>query len=68
MISAMILPASTPETSQRLEIVNDVESAFYLHMEVADRLGVLAQVAELLGMQGGSIAVVERGSATTRRS
>jgi homoserine dehydrogenase len=62
VISAMIPPASTPETSQRLEIVNDVESAFYLHMEVADRPGVLAQVAELLGMQGGSIkSVVQRG-------
>jgi homoserine dehydrogenase len=62
VISAMIPPATTPETSQRLEIVNDVESAFYLHMEVADRPGVLAQVAELLGMQGASIkSVVQRG-------
>src|SRR5215218_1997687 len=62
VISAMIPPASTPETSQRLEIVNDVESAFYLHMEVADRPGVLAQVAELLGMQGASIkSVVQQG-------
>jgi homoserine dehydrogenase len=62
VISAMIPPATTPETSQQLEIVNDVESAFYLHMEVADRPGVLAQVAELLGMQGGSIkSVVQRG-------
>ena len=62
VISAMIPPATTPETTQRLEIVNDVESAFYLHMEVADRPGVLAQVAELLGMQGGSIkSVVQRG-------
>ena len=62
VISAMIPPATTPETTQQLEIVNDVESAFYLHMEVADRPGVLAQVAELLGMQGGSIkSVVQRG-------
>jgi len=62
VISAMIPPATTPETTQRLEIVNDIESAFYLHMEVADRPGVLAQVAELLGMQGGSIkSVVQRG-------
>jgi homoserine dehydrogenase len=62
VISAMIPPATTPETSQRLEIVNDVDSAFYLHMEVADRPGVLAQVAELLGMQGASIkSVVQRG-------
>jgi homoserine dehydrogenase len=62
VISAMIPPATTPETSQRLEIVNDVDSAFYLHMEVADRPGVLAQVAELLGMQGASIkSVVQQG-------
>jgi homoserine dehydrogenase len=62
VISAMIPPATTPATSQRMAIVNDVESAFYLHMEVADRPGVLAQVAELLGMQGASIkSVVQRG-------
>ena len=62
VISAMIPPATTPETTQQLPIVNDVESAFYLHMEVADRPGVLAQVAELLGMQGASIkSVVQRG-------
>jgi homoserine dehydrogenase len=62
VISAMIPPATTPETTQELPIVNDVESAFYLHMEVADRPGVLAQVAELLGMQGASIkSVVQQG-------
>jgi homoserine dehydrogenase len=62
VISAMIPPASTPETTQALTVVNDVESAFYLHMEVADRPGVLAQVAELLGMQGASIrSVVQKG-------
>jgi homoserine dehydrogenase len=62
VVSAMIPPASTPETTEALEVVNDVESAFYLHMEVADRPGVLAQVAELLGMQGASIrSVVQKG-------
>jgi homoserine dehydrogenase len=62
VISAMIPPASTPETTERLEVVEDVISAFYLHMEVADRPGVLAQIAELLGMQGASIkSVVQRG-------
>jgi homoserine dehydrogenase len=62
VISAMIPPASTPETTETLPVVNDVESAFYLHMEVADRPGVLAQVAELLGMQGASIrSVVQKG-------
>jgi homoserine dehydrogenase len=62
LVSAMIPPASTPETTATLAVVNDVESAFYLHMEVADRPGVLAQVAELLGMQGASIrSVVQKG-------
>jgi homoserine dehydrogenase len=62
VVSAMIPPASTPETTEQLPVVNDVESAFYLHMEVADRPGVLAQVAELLGMQGASIrSVVQKG-------
>jgi homoserine dehydrogenase len=62
VISAMIPPASTPETTARLEIVRDVESAFYLHLEVADRPGVLAQIAQLLGLQGASIrSVVQKG-------
>ena len=62
VISAMIPPATTPAATHALPIVNDTESAFYLHLEVADRPGVLAQVAELLGMQGASIrSVVQRG-------
>jgi homoserine dehydrogenase len=62
VISAMIPPASTPPATDRLEIVTDVESAFYLHLEVADRPGVLAQVAQLLGLQGASIrSVVQKG-------
>src|ERR671937_269515 len=62
VISAMIPPASTPETTEELRIVQDVESAFYLHMEVADRPGVLAQIAQLLGLQGASIkSVVQKG-------
>ncbi len=62
VISAMIPPASTPEATASLEVVQDVESAFYLHLEVADRPGVLAQVAQVLGMQEASIkSVVQRG-------
>jgi homoserine dehydrogenase len=37
------------------EIVTDVESAFYLHLEVEDRPGVLAEVAAALGNQGVSV-------------
>ena len=62
VISAMIPPASTPETTEALPLVDDVVSAFYVHMEVADRPGVLAQIAEILGMQGASIkSFVQRG-------
>ena len=62
VISAMIPPATTPETTQELPIVEDVESAFYIHLEVADRPGVLAQIAEILGMQGASVkSVLQQG-------
>ena len=62
VVSAMIPPASTPETTQRLPIVQDVASAFYLYLEVADRPGVLAQVAQVLGLQGASVkSVVQKG-------
>ena len=62
VISAMIPPARTPETTETLPVVGDVRSAFYLAMEVDDEPGVLAQVAEVLGMQGASIkSVVQKG-------
>ncbi len=62
VISAMIPPACTPETTEDLPVVSDVESAFYLYMEVDDRPGVLAQIAEVLGLQGASIkSVIQRG-------
>ncbi|HXR13861.1 MAG TPA: homoserine dehydrogenase [Solirubrobacteraceae bacterium] len=49
--------------SERLEIVEDVVSAFYVHMEVDDRPGVLAQVAQRFGDTGASIkSVVQQGS------
>jgi len=62
VVSAMIPPPTLPAPARELPLVNDVESAFYLHLEVADRPGVLAQVAELLGLQGVSVkSVVQRG-------
>jgi homoserine dehydrogenase len=62
VVSAMIPPASMPPPTDPLPIVADVMSAFYLHMEVADRPGVLAQVAQLLGLQGASVkSVVQHG-------
>jgi homoserine dehydrogenase len=62
VISAMIPPPTLPPPAEDLPVVTDVESAFYLHMEVADRPGVLAQIAEILGLQGVSIkSVVQKG-------
>jgi homoserine dehydrogenase len=62
VISAMIPPASTPEVTDSLPIVSDVTSAFYLHVEVADEPGVLAQLAQILGLQGISVkSFVQKG-------
>jgi homoserine dehydrogenase len=62
VVSAMIPPPTLPPPPVELPLVTDVESAFYLHLEVADRPGVLAQVAEILGLQGVSIkSVVQKG-------
>jgi homoserine dehydrogenase len=62
VISAMIPPPTLPPPAVDLPLVTDVESAFYLYLEVADRPGVLAQVAEILGLQGVSVkSVVQRG-------
>jgi homoserine dehydrogenase len=62
VISAMIPPPTLPPPALDIALVSDVESAFYLYLEVADRPGVLAQVAEILGLQGVSIkSVVQKG-------
>jgi homoserine dehydrogenase len=47
---------------ESLAIVSDIRSAFYLHLEVADRPGVLARVADVLGRNEVSVrSVVQRG-------
>ena len=62
VISAMIPPPTLPAPTEEHALVKDVVSAFYLHLQVADRPGVLAQVAEILGLQGVSVrSVVQRG-------
>src|SRR3954466_10541995 len=58
VISAMIPPPSLVPPAQDVPLVTDIEFSFYLHLEVADRPGVLAQVAEILGLQGVSIRSV----------
>jgi homoserine dehydrogenase len=50
------------EENAKLKVAKDVESAFYLHLEVADEPGVLAKVAEILGDNGVSVrSVVQHG-------
>ncbi|HKJ36205.1 MAG TPA: homoserine dehydrogenase [Solirubrobacterales bacterium] len=45
-----------------LEVHQDLDSSFYLHLEVADRPGVLAAIAEVLGRNEISVkSVVQRG-------
>src|SRR3712207_3150109 len=62
VISAMIPPPTLPPPAEPQPVVTDTESAFYLHLEVADRPGVLAQIAEILGLQGVSVkSVVQKG-------
>src|SRR5690606_23835621 len=47
---------------ERLEVLSDVSSSFYLHLEVADRPGVLAAIAAVLGDHGISVkSVVQQG-------
>src|SRR2546429_9106672 len=58
----MIPPPTLPAPAVPQPLVTDVVSAFYLSLEVADRPGVLAQVAEILGLQEVSVkSVVQKG-------
>jgi len=59
-----ILAGEVPvhETRERLPLVADVSSSFYLHLEVADEPGVLAKIARVLGENEISVkSVVQRG-------
>ena len=68
VVSAMIPPASPPEAMVELPIIQDVVSAFYLHLEVADEPGVLALVAQVLAAHGVSVrSVVQRGMSEQAR-
>ncbi len=54
--------APVPKPLAQLPIITDVTSSFYLHLEVADRPGVLAQIAKVLGGREISVkSVVQRG-------
>jgi homoserine dehydrogenase len=62
VVSILAGDAPVHETRGELPIVADVTSAFYLHLEVADRPGVLARLATVLGDHDVSVkSVVQRG-------
>jgi len=62
VVSVMTGGARPPAPPLALPLIEDVQSAFYLHVEMADRPGVLAAVTGVLGEQGVSIkSVVQRG-------
>jgi len=63
LVSIVAGEAPVSEASERLPIVTDVSSSFYLHLEVADEPGVLARIAHVLGENEVSVkSVVQRGS------
>jgi homoserine dehydrogenase len=62
VVSVMTGGARPPAPPLPLRLVEDVASAFYLHLDVADRPGVLAAVTQVLGEHDVSIkSVVQRG-------
>src|SRR4051794_6801820 len=62
VVSILSGDAPVHETRVELPIVNDVSSSFYLHLAVADRPGVLGQIAQVLGDKEVSVkSVVQRG-------
>ncbi|HUB35187.1 MAG TPA: homoserine dehydrogenase [Solirubrobacteraceae bacterium] len=68
VVSVMTGGARPPAPPLPLRLLEDVPSAFYLHMEVADRPGVLASVTRVLGDHDISIrSIVQRGVAEHAR-
>ncbi|MGE5281326.1 MAG: homoserine dehydrogenase [Chloroflexota bacterium] len=68
VVSILSGDAPVHETRAELPIVTDVASSFYLHLEVADRPGVLARIAQVLGDSEVSVkSVVQQGSGDEAR-
>jgi homoserine dehydrogenase len=64
VVSVMSSPGMELDPVEELRFLpeEEVESAFYLHLEVEDAPGVLAQVAQILGQNGVSVkSVVQKG-------
>src|ERR1700710_1154498 len=68
VVSILAGDAPVHQTRVELPIVADVTSSFYLYLEVADRPGVLATVATVLGDNDVSVkSVVQRGAGDDAR-
>ena len=52
------LPSVAPEDSGQTRSIDDLECQYFLRLNIADRPGVLAQIARILGDQNISIASV----------
>jgi homoserine dehydrogenase len=68
VVSVMTGGARPPAPPLQLKLISDVDSAFYLHLDVEDVPGVLAAVTKVLGEHAVSIkSVVQRGMAEHAR-
>jgi homoserine dehydrogenase len=70
VVSVMSSEGMDLDTNERLRLIpgEEVESAFYLHLEVADEPGVLARIAKILGDNGVSVkSVVQKGMGENAR-
>jgi homoserine dehydrogenase len=68
VVSVLSGDAPVHEVRQQLPVISDVASSFYLHLAVADRPGVLAKIAQVLGDKDVSVkSVVQRGAGDDAR-
>ncbi len=68
VVSILAGDAPVHETRVELPVIPDVTSSFYLYLEVADRPGVLARIATVLGDHDVSVkSVVQRGAGEDAR-
>jgi homoserine dehydrogenase len=68
VVSILAGDAPVHETRVELPVLPDVTSSFYLYLEVADRPGVLARIATVLGDHEVSVkSVVQRGAGEDAR-
>ena len=70
LVSVMSSEGMDLDPIEELRLIpgEECESAFYLHLEVEDRPGVLAQIAQILGDSGVSVkSVVQKGMGENAR-